>query len=151
MTSCLLPSTRKGTFNFLLSCPCVCVCVCHLSALTGGRRGNGPFPSPLVLCGDQREESATSLLHFPPDSCITTWRSDSVCCPPWPPCQTPLPQPLTPSPISPLKVPKAARLNVWFLFIHVMFLLLPATTHIPRSWITLRIYCTSSKNKNTHT
>lgn len=65
-------------------------------ALTGGRCVQGPLPQP---AGHQTpaEEPTTSRLRSP-SSRITTWRSDSGCCPSWPPCQTLLPYPLTPSP-----------------------------------------------------
>lgn len=50
-------------------------------------------------------------------------------------CHTPWHLP----PISPLKVPKSPPLNVWFLFIHVVFL--PSCPHA--LWITLKIYSMS--------
>lgn len=133
----LLP--QKGAFACLLSCMWVCVKLA--AALTGGRcakrdaiTASGPLQRPA-------EESTTSRPPSP-DSRITTWRSDSGCCPSWPPCQTLLPYPMTPSPISSLKVPKPPPLSVWFLFIHVVRLPPPPSSP-HRSWITFKIYCIS--------
>lgn len=116
------------------------VCVKLVRALTGGRCVQGALLSASGPLQRPTEESTPSRL-LSPSSRITTWRSDSGCCPSWPPCQTLLPYPLTPPPISQLKVPKPPALNVWFLFIHVVFL--PPTTSPPCSWITFKIYCMS--------
>lgn len=60
----------KGYFSFSAVIPvpmCVCVFVCGIWVLWQvGAVVTDPFPPPLVLSGDQREESAASLLHFPP-------------------------------------------------------------------------------------
>lgn len=138
MTLCLFASTWRGTCMSAIMRVCVCVCVRPGQSSDRWTVCSGTPPTASGPLQRPAQESSASRL-FSPNSRITTWRSDSGCCPSWPPCQTLLPYPLTPSPISPLKVPKPPALNVWFLFIHVACLLPPP----PCSWITFKIYCIS--------
>lgn len=119
MTLCLFASTWRGTRMSAIMRVSVC------EAGQSSDRWTVCSGTPPTVSGPLQwlvEESTTSRL-LSPNSRITTWRTDSGCCPSWPPCQTLLPYPLTPPPISPLKVPKPPPLNVWFLFIHGVFLL----------------------------
>lgn len=67
-------------------------------------------PQPVALFSHQHKKSATSRL-VSPSSRITTWCSDSGCCPSWPPSQTLLPYLLTPS--SHIPCSKCQNLSRW--------------------------------------
>lgn len=76
MASLRLPSTRARLLS-LVRCG---ASRCSDESVAAAR---DPRPQPLLLCGDRRRRRSPPR-HFPPffpsppDSCITTWRSDSV-------------------------------------------------------------------------
>lgn len=109
-------------------------------ALTGGLVLEGPSHGPCSRLPWLTQESVASHLHSP-SSRITTWHSDSSCCPSRlvKPSSMPPDDPPPPTFLC-SKCQKPQPVTAWFLFIHVVFLLpqLPLD-----SWIPFKIYCIS--------